>query len=59
MPRVRNLVKDYEFDDANVRALDNVSFEVNDGVIVGIMGHSGGGKTTLMMVLRGIEPFNE
>ena len=59
MLKVKNLVKDYEMDDANVRALDGVSFEVNDGEIVGIMGQSGSGKTTLLKVLRGVEGFNE
>ena len=59
MLKVKNLVKDYELEDATVRALDGINFEVNDGEIVGIMGRSGSGKTTLMMVLRGIEHFNE
>ena len=59
MLKVKNLVKDYVMEDATVRALDGINFEVNDGEIVGIMGRSGSGKTTLMMVLRGIEHFNE
>lgn len=59
MLKVKNLVKDYELDNDKVRALEGVSFEVNDGEIVGIMGQSGSGKTTLMMVLRGVEGFNE
>jgi methyl coenzyme M reductase system subunit A2 len=59
MLKVKNLVKDYVMEDATVRALDGINFEVNDGEIVGIMGRSGSGKTTLMMVLRGIEHFKE
>jgi methyl coenzyme M reductase system subunit A2 len=58
MLKVKNLVKDYKLEDATIRALDNVNFEVDDGEIVGVMGRSGSGKTTLMMVLRGIEHFN-
>jgi len=58
MLKITNLIKDYELDDTKVRALDGVSFEMNDGEIVGIMGQSGGGKTTLLMILRGIEHFN-
>ena len=59
MLKVKNLVKDYDVDDAKVRVLNGVSFEVNDGDILGIMGRSGGGKTTLMKVLRGVENFVE
>lgn len=58
MLKVTNLEKDYELDKTKIRALDDVSFELNDGEILGIMGQSGGGKTTLLMVLRGVEPFN-
>ncbi|MCL7476296.1 MAG: ATP-binding cassette domain-containing protein [ANME-2 cluster archaeon] len=58
MLKVKNLIKDYELDDASVRALDGVSFEVKDGEILGIMGQSGSGKTTLLKVLRGVESFN-
>lgn len=46
-------------ENSKVRALDGVNFEMNDGEILGIMGRSGGGKTTLMMILRGVEPFQE
>jgi lipopolysaccharide transport system ATP-binding protein len=36
-----------------VRALDNVSFELHDGDRVGIVGHNGAGKTSLLRVLGG------
>ncbi len=39
-----------------VRALNNVSFTVNAGEIVGILGESGSGKSTLARVLMGIHP---
>lgn len=59
MLKVNNLVKDYTIDSDRVRALDGVSFELKEGEILGIIGRSGGGKTTLLKVLRGIEPFQE
>ena len=40
-----------------VRAADNVSFSVDAGEIVGLLGHNGAGKTTVMKLLTGfIEP---
>ena len=35
-------------------ALDNVSFEINDGEFVGIIGHTGSGKSTLVQHLNGL-----
>jgi ABC-type polysaccharide/polyol phosphate transport system ATPase subunit len=35
-------------------ALRNVSFEVNEGEALGIVGHNGAGKTTIMKILSGI-----
>lgn len=35
-------------------ALDNVSFEINDGEFIGLIGHTGSGKSTLIQHLNGL-----
>ncbi len=39
-------------------ALENVSFTTRPGEILGIVGKSGGGKSTLMKILRGMQSFD-
>ncbi|KKL30631.1 hypothetical protein LCGC14_2368550, partial [marine sediment metagenome] len=35
------------------KAVDNVSFKIKKGEIVGLLGHNGAGKTTIMKMLSG------
>jgi ABC-type lipoprotein export system ATPase subunit len=51
---VKDLTKTYSIDGQTLRAVDNVSFEVNNGEMVSIIGHSGSGKTTLLSLMGGL-----
>ena len=58
MLQIENLSKTYRVKDRDVVALENVSFTTRPGEILGLVGKSGGGKSTLMKILRGMEDFD-
>ena len=53
--RVENLCKTYGKGENLVRAVDNISFSVNKGEFVAIVGASGSGKSTLLHLIGGVD----
>ena len=51
MIEVKNITKVYKSENVETMALGGVSFKINDGEFVAIMGPSGSGKSTLMHIL--------
>ena len=53
--RVENLVKTYKTGESIIRAVDDISFSVEKGEFVAIVGASGSGKATLLHLLGGVD----
>ncbi|MBE6158400.1 MAG: ABC transporter ATP-binding protein [Firmicutes bacterium] len=53
MIEIKNVTKKY----GNKKAIDDISFNVNDGDIFAFIGHNGAGKTTLIKAMVGIHDF--
>ncbi|QEH67181.1 ABC transporter ATP-binding protein [Cellulosilyticum sp. WCF-2] len=53
--RIENLSKVYGSGETAVKALDNISFSVEKGEFVAIIGASGSGKSTLLHLLGGVD----
>ena len=54
MITVSHLEKNY----GNIKVLSDVSLQIEDGSVYGIIGHSGAGKSTLLRCLNGLEGFS-
>jgi putative ABC transport system ATP-binding protein len=53
--RIQNLKKEYQRGDSIVRALNGISFEINSGEFISIVGRSGSGKSTLLNLIGGLD----
>ena len=52
---VKNVTKKYQMGEIEIKALDNVSFEIEKGELTVILGPSGAGKTTILNILGGMD----
>ncbi|MBQ4506617.1 MAG: ATP-binding cassette domain-containing protein [Firmicutes bacterium] len=55
MIRIEHLEKHFLTKDANIHAVNDVTLEIGDGEIYGIMGYSGAGKSTLVRCINFLE----
>ena len=53
--QIRDVVKNFQVGDAEVNILKGISFDVNQGEFVSIVGPSGNGKSTLLNMVTGID----
>jgi len=56
--KVNDIKCHYLTDIDTVRAVDGISFEIEEGEVLGIVGESGSGKTTVALGIMGILPEN-
>src|SRR5699024_7623878 len=52
---VKNLTKIYNMGEVTIKAIENVSFSIDEGELVVILGPSGAGKTTILNILGGMD----
>lgn len=52
---VRNVIKEYRMGEVAIKALDKISFDIDDGELIVILGPSGAGKSTVLNILGGMD----
>lgn len=55
MIEIKNVTKVYKDKEREVKAVDNVSLNIKEGEIFGVIGYSGAGKSTLIRMINGLE----
>jgi len=53
--KIENISKSYGFGENQVKALDNVSLEIQNGEFIAITGSSGSGKSTLLHIIGSVD----
>ena len=53
---VKNLIVHYETEEGIVEAVNNVSFSIEKGEVMGLVGETGAGKTTIALSIMGLLP---
>ena len=51
----KNVCKTYQMGEVQIKALDDVSFSIDEGEFVVVLGSSGAGKTTILNILGGMD----
>ena len=59
MLQLKNISKQYETMGSNVQALHDVNLQFRDSEFVSILGPSGGGKTTLLNIIGGLDQYTD
>lgn len=52
--KVENLTKNYQTDKTEIKAIDNISFDLKNNEFIAIVGPSGSGKTTILSILANL-----
>ncbi len=57
MPAIcaQNIVRSFQNGESKIRALDDISFEIDNGEFTVVLGPSGAGKTTLLNIIGGMD----
>lgn len=57
--KANHLIKEYKSNNNTLRAIDDVSFSIQEGKIVVILGPSGAGKSTLLNLIGGMDSITK